>query len=210
VNEQNSSQPSLIRQSLPRPSVPPFNNGRHDLTHTAADYHAFTASAGNVPNHRSILDNPANQKPIPSQQPLLTLTRPDNTIISQSLPNNSHNISSILLSPILSDALKINPPHQFSFTATNGPNPKQPINPINRPVKSNPNQKITRTGPTRTEAKLDPNRPTPDPTQQLSVSMEVQTEKKRRRDDGKEKEEVPTVIQHFLTAGPGSQDCRDQ
>jgi hypothetical protein len=40
--------------------------------------------------------------------------------------------------------------------------------------------------------------------------MEIQTEKKRRREMEKEKEEHPTVIQHFLTAGPGSQDCRDQ
>jgi hypothetical protein len=40
--------------------------------------------------------------------------------------------------------------------------------------------------------------------------MEVQAEKKRRRDNEKEKEEDSTVIQHFLTAGPGSQACRDQ
>jgi 14-3-3 protein epsilon len=211
VNDHNSSQPNLIHQSLPCPSVPQVINGQHNLTLTNADSHAINVSAGNVSyHHHTSFDNPANQKSIPPQQPLLTLTGPDNTIISQSLPINSYNNSSIMLSPILSDALKTIPPNQFSFNATNGPNPKQPITSINRPIKSNPNQKITRTGPTRTGAKNDPNRPTPNPTQQLSVSMEVQTEKKRRRDDGKEKEEAPTVIQHFLTAGPGSQDCRDQ
>jgi hypothetical protein len=32
--------------------------------------------------------------------------------------------------------------------------------------------------------------------------MEIQTEKKRRREE--------EALQHFLTAGPGSQACRDQ
>jgi hypothetical protein len=39
--------------------------------------------------------------------------------------------------------------------------------------------------------------------------MEVQGEKKRRRED--EKSAVHNgETEHFLTAGPGSQDCRDQ
>jgi hypothetical protein len=40
--------------------------------------------------------------------------------------------------------------------------------------------------------------------------MEVQSKKKRRRDNEKEKEDDSIVIQHFLTAGPGSQAWRDQ
>jgi 14-3-3 protein epsilon len=210
ADDQNPSRPTLIPQSLTCPSVPSFNTGRQDLTHSTAVYPAFTASAGNSSTNRMILANPANQKPNSPQQPILTLNGPDKPIIMQSLHNNNHNNSSITLSPILSDALKITPPHQFSFNATTGPNPHQLVNPLTRSAKANPNQNLTRTGPTRTGAKHDSNRPVPDPTQQLSVSMEVQTEKKRRRDDGKEKEEVPNVIQHFLTAGPGSQDCRDQ
>jgi hypothetical protein len=47
-------------------------------------------------------------------------------------------------------------------------------------------------------------------SQHPPTAMEVQSEKKRRRDNENEKEEVPTVTQHFLTAGPGSQACRDQ
>jgi hypothetical protein len=78
--------------------------------------------------------------------------------------------------------------------------------PITRTAKNNNTSlKYTRTGP-----KLDPNRLKKDPNQHLPESMEVQAEKKRRRDNEKEKKEDSTVIQHFLTAGPGSQACRDQ
>jgi hypothetical protein len=41
--------------------------------------------------------------------------------------------------------------------------------------------------------------------------MEVQTEKKRRREEEKkESDDNSNLTQHFLTAGPGSQACRDQ
>jgi hypothetical protein len=39
--------------------------------------------------------------------------------------------------------------------------------------------------------------------------MEVQGEKKRRREDDKNQVNDEET-EHFLTAGPGSQDCRDQ
>jgi hypothetical protein len=41
--------------------------------------------------------------------------------------------------------------------------------------------------------------------------MESQTEKKRRREDDKSvNNEKSQMMEHFLTAGPGSQACRDQ
>jgi hypothetical protein len=40
--------------------------------------------------------------------------------------------------------------------------------------------------------------------------MEAQIEKKRRRDNEQDSENTSSVTQHFLTAGPGSQACRDQ
>jgi hypothetical protein len=41
--------------------------------------------------------------------------------------------------------------------------------------------------------------------------METQSEKKRRREEGKKViEGSHEQIQHFLSAGPGSQACRDQ
>jgi hypothetical protein len=40
---------------------------------------------------------------------------------------------------------------------------------------------------------------------------ESQTEKKRRREEEKTTNiETSQITEHFLTAGPGSQDCRDQ
>jgi hypothetical protein len=40
--------------------------------------------------------------------------------------------------------------------------------------------------------------------------METQTEKKRRRGNEQEKDDDASIVQHFLMAGPDSQDCRDQ
>jgi hypothetical protein len=41
--------------------------------------------------------------------------------------------------------------------------------------------------------------------------MEVQLERKRRREEKlEEKKEQSGLHKHFLSAGPGSQDCRDQ
>jgi hypothetical protein len=213
----NSNRPTINIQSLPCPPLVPLASPNRQGQMIASP--AFTARVENNGNRHSD-EISITQQLTSVQQPLLSLTALDNPLIHQSLPNNSiinHSLphqnqppTSYTLSPIITETLKIIPSQQFSFNATNEPIHKQPLNLTSKPSKNNPTHKLTRTGPTRTEAKLDPNRPTPDPTQQLSVSMEVQTEKKRRRDDGKEKEEVPTVIQHFLTAGPGSQDCRDQ
>jgi hypothetical protein len=215
----NSSRPRANLQSLPCPPfVPSFISSRQDLVHipfslpidrptitASTEFGASQPSHGNVITHQSTI----------SHQPLLTINAPDKhlithslPIINQSLPHHSQPIPSYSLSPIITDALKTIPSNHFSFTATSGPTPKQPINPITNSVKSNPAHKLTRTGPTRTRTKHDPTKP--DPTQNLTAAMEVQTEKKRRRDIEKEKEDDATVIQHFLTAGPGSQDCRDQ
>jgi hypothetical protein len=180
---------------------------------------AFTACVDN--NENQCRNEISTMQQLTSvQHPLLSLTAIANPLIHHSLPNNSiinHSLphqnqppTSYTLSPIITETLKIIPSQQFSFNATNEPIHKQPLNLTSKPSKNNPTHKLTRTGPSRTGPKHDPNRPKPDPTQKISVSMEAQTEKKRRREDGKEKEEVPTVIQHFLTAGPGSQDCRDQ
>jgi hypothetical protein len=41
--------------------------------------------------------------------------------------------------------------------------------------------------------------------------MEAQSEKKRRREDKNQSEKNDEELtQHFLSAGPGSQDCREQ
>jgi hypothetical protein len=60
----------------------------------------------------------------------------------------------------------------------------------------------------------------PNPTQPLTKplsesekldDMETQSEKKRRRDEEtSDNNDQSQATEHFLTAGPGSQDCRDQ
>jgi hypothetical protein len=49
----------------------------------------------------------------------------------------------------------------------------------------------------------------PEKTQKEQTDMEVQSEKKRRRDDATSLNSS-MASQSFLTAGPGSQVCRDQ
>jgi hypothetical protein len=171
---------------------------------------AINTSTENTIDQRIILGIPNGQSTIPTQQPKSIIISPDNNITPQSLPNNIPPFTSLTLSPTINNTLNRCPPNQFSFTASNRPNFKQPNSQPIRPIKTNPHQKLNRTGHTRTRNKPDLSKPDPNPTQQQQDSMEIQTEKKRRREMEKEKEEHPTVIQHFLTAGPGSQDCRDQ
>jgi hypothetical protein len=52
---------------------------------------------------------------------------------------------------------------------------------------------------------------TPKPNHDNAVDMEVQTEKKRRREEKNQSEKNgDELTQHFLSAGPGCQDCREQ
>jgi hypothetical protein len=155
-----------------------------------------------------------NQSEI-NQQPLLTINAPDNTLITQSLPiitqsvpHQSQPITAYTMPPVITDALRTIPSNHFSFNATIGPTPQQLMNPLTHPIKTNPTQKITRTSLTRSKTKQDPNKT--NPTQNQAAAMETQTEKKRRRGNEQEKQEDVSIVQHFLTAGPGSQDCRDQ
>jgi 14-3-3 protein epsilon len=196
------------------PLVPLVNPIRQEMAHNATSstfpHTEINTNTNLEVNQRMIQGNSLTHQPVSKNQPLLTLNVPDNSIISQSMPKNNQPTSSFTISPIINDALKNIPSHQFSFNASSGPNPIQHTNPVTRPIKNNPNHKLTKPGPTRTGSKPGPNRPTTNPNHTLSESMEVQAEKKRRRDNEKEKEDDSIVVQHFLTAGPGSQACRDQ
>jgi hypothetical protein len=108
-------------------------------------------------------------------------------------------------------------------------NPSIPLNIKNRKQlmthKTQPTRKLTRpvTDMTRTQLAPNPtgpvlNQPRPDPITQLDqmnrpavADMEIQTEKKRRREEKKcsDKNEE-AANQHFLSAGPSSPDCREQ
>jgi hypothetical protein len=130
-------------------------------------------------------------------------------IIDQLMPNNSLIFNS---QPNTQTPQKLLP---TNHKASRGPH-KQ--NPVTRP------SKINRPEPSNTQSRPDkkskPSKPTHDPKQNpipgdlmlnVTQNLEVQGEKKRRRED-----EAATVDKNsegadsFLMAGPGSQDCRDQ
>jgi hypothetical protein len=146
-------------------------------------------------------------------QKAITITNPGTEIHKfQSLPNQAFAFSS--------QPVNNKPPKQTQpiKPVTRGPNNK-----LTTRTKSNttltrlslPDPTITQSKPdikkpkitmTETNPTLNPNKIA---TNQEKVDMEVQGEKKRRRED--EKSAVNNEgTEHFLTAGPGSQDCRDQ
>jgi hypothetical protein len=85
--------------------------------------------------------------------------------------------------------------------AQNEPNPSQyATQAVNPPLDSPTNT------PTHTEQGKNNNE-----TLKGVADMEVQLERKRRREEKlEEKKEQSGLHKHFLSAGPGSQDCRDQ
>ncbi|WJX56046.1 hypothetical protein P8452_41743 [Trifolium repens] len=203
-------------QSLACPStVPSASTNRHEMAHILINQPIANPSSNilntDTSNAHQLTKSQSNELQLLALQgPIQNITAPDKTLNNQLLPNNNHPPTSITLSPIITDALKQNPIHQFSFTASNAPNNNPANNPNNRTTKINPNQKLTRTSHTRTGTKPDPAKHVLSLNQTSPVTMEFQTEKKRRRDEEKEINDTLTVTQHFLTAGPGSQACRDQ
>jgi hypothetical protein len=149
-----------------------------------------------------------NLSPTPSQpnndQLQHMINTPDNTITAQSFPNNYLAVPSPTFTQNVVES--INQP--FSFTSPAVAHLKHINNPLNRTVSLKPNQKINRSALTlnRTGTTKNPSNPNLN-LNRNSEAMDLQTEKKRRREDEK-KDTVST--QHFLSAGPGSQACRDQ
>jgi hypothetical protein len=214
----NQNRQNINQQSLQYPTlVPSATHNRHSMTHSAftqpLPVPAITAPTDNLNNNNNslVFRNGVEQPAHLIHKPQPNIHMSDNQLNDQSLPNNHQPFPSITLSPIITEALNKNPT-QFSFTANSIPSLKQPINPITRTIKHNPTHKHTRTGPSlnRTGPNPDPSKPVADMHVIMPVSMETQTEKKRRRENEKETDDNSNLTQHFLTAGPGSQACRDQ
>jgi hypothetical protein len=210
-----SNRPVINQHSLSGPSlVPSMTTNRHDLAHPMITQlipvPAITASAENKTSHHLIISQPANQHLNPPPHLMPNSYVPDNTINNQSLPDNNNSSTSLTYSPIITAALNHNPTQLFAFNANPIPNLKHAFTPGTRPgknnlnLKNNPNHKNNRTGNilTQPSPKIDPTMLSLN--QNPSVSMDVQTENENEID------ETSVVNQHFLTAGPGSQACRDQ
>jgi hypothetical protein len=114
-----------------------------------------------------------------------------------------------------SQPLPVAPQPSKHSTHTKNPRAQPNKNNTNRTgpaPKSNPNPTLTRP---EKKPKIITIRPEPNPNSsepnQNQEDMEKLCEKKRRRDDEKiENGGTQQNMEHFLTAGPGSQACRDQ
>jgi hypothetical protein len=86
---------------------------------------------------------------------------------------------------------------------------KKPTRPDPYTNQTYPNFNLTNTTATTTRTELGP--VIPNPTRDSAVDMDSHTEKKRRREEKRQADNNDEESnQHFLSAGPGSQDCREQ
>jgi hypothetical protein len=129
---------------------------------------------------------------------------PTSSVNNSSLPNNNLVFNSQSKQTV---PLKTNN-RTFSITHRTQPTKK--------PIRPDPQMTRLQMNPNQTEPVLSLNRTgsgpvTPKPNHDNAVDMEVQTEKKRRREEKNQSEQNDgELTQHFLSAGPGSQDCREQ
>ncbi|PNY14983.1 hypothetical protein L195_g011673 [Trifolium pratense] len=177
----------------------------------------YQPSSQNVTNSLTI--NPIVQPSLSNNNLPHNTSPANNTSSRQLLANNTLAATSLNLSPLITDAINHNP--TFSFQSSPMAHLSQINKPMNRTIKSSLTLKLNpptspnpnRTAPknTPTEPKKNPDGPNPTLIQNPTEAMETQTEKKRRREENnKEIEGNFGTIQHFLSAGPGSQACREQ
>ncbi|XP_045788287.1 uncharacterized protein LOC123883507 [Trifolium pratense] len=153
-----------------------------------------------LPNHNlpqpSLLNN---------QPPLQNLSIPDNIINAQLLPNNNLTVPPLSFTPKITDAIN----KSLSFTSPAMAHLDKLDTKVNRAIQLKLNHKPNRTQSNlnRTSLTNNPNEQNPSMNRNNTEAMEIQLEKKRRREEDKKETESN---QHFLSAGPGSQACRDQ
>jgi hypothetical protein len=152
--------------------------------------------------------------PISHQNRPITINFPETAASSsQLLPNQTLTFSSqpvIKVPPKITSSNKKHtrgPSHAISNRPKNNPaltqiNLPDPKITQTKPENKKPKTNITKINPTQNPADANPT--------QEKEDMEVQGEKKRRREEERSVTIVNNEeIEHFLTAGPGSQDCRD-
>ncbi|WJX95355.1 hypothetical protein P8452_76684 [Trifolium repens] len=129
---------------------------------------------------------------------------PNNPINSSLLPNNS---------PIFTTQSKITAPikqkTRKDLNITRTQHLKKPARPD--PILNQPDPNFKPNTPTSSLTRTDPNPASANPTHDNAVTMDSHTEKKRRREEKAQADNNDEDShQHFLSAGPGSQDCREQ
>jgi hypothetical protein len=214
ISKQNHSLTIDDRYISPATQFPkPFNSSPNTLHAHASSSHsqhkpAFISPTFQISNAFSTSHTADN---ILTPYPLL-----NSPIIISQPETDTHNSQSF--------------PHQI-MTFTSQPDPQHSILKTTRSARANSkNLSVTRTittpmpdpilTRTRPEKKTKQTITMPKPTQPLTkpspeteklVDMETQSEKKRRREEETSvNNDQSQATEHFLTAGPGSQDCRDQ
>jgi hypothetical protein len=163
-------------------------------------------SLGNPFPLKSVTELPSPYlQSIPNNSLSYQLPIPSDLINKSLLPNNS--------SPIFSAQTKITAPLKQKTRKELNLVKTQPTKKPTRPdlkltqIYPNPN-------PITTSPSLNPTGPEPaipNPIRDSAVDMDSHTEKKRRREENRQIDSNDEDSnQHFLSAGPGSQDCREQ
>jgi hypothetical protein len=166
-----------------------------------------------------------------STDPTPIITTADN--LKLIVPSNNTPSTTTINSPIITpqhftktSTTISSPNHSFTFnsqptlialsaTSSNPTNENHRITPnpliARNPIKHGLDPKMTRPIQPKKSKNYPPKtKPSgPEKTQKEQTDMEVQSEKKRRRDDATSLNSS-MASQSFLTAGPGSQACRDQ
>jgi hypothetical protein len=140
----------------------------------------------------------------PNQSQSHLLPIPNNIINSSLLPSNS---------PIFTTHTKITAPIKQK-TRKNLISAR--TQPSKKPTHSDPNSNHlypspNPINPSNSLIRTDPDPTMLNPTRGSAMDMETITERKRRREEKKQADNIDEDSnQHFLSAGPGTQDCREQ
>jgi hypothetical protein len=147
--------------------------------------------------------------PIPNlNQSLHCINAPDKAIMGKSLTNKDKANPSITVSPFITE--KINQLSNFSFQSPALTHPNKIKTQLTRPINPNPTQNQITSKKKNSDPENNPRELTHVPNQYPHEAMEIQTEKKRRREeDNKGIDGSSESNQHFLSAGPGSQACQE-
>ncbi|PNY14674.1 hypothetical protein L195_g011358 [Trifolium pratense] len=206
INEMQAHSSNLTlknKNSSPNQIItdPTLNNAAIKIQNTTAQPFIFADNLSNLfPNINSPIMTNHHSSPIIINRPVTG----NNNI--QSLP---HQLLTFNSQPLIKD-----PPiaqHAFPKTSRASTSKKAPTRPVQTTI-AEPNQH--RPSPEKKPKYLtDPTQKQPEPTmtQTTTVDNEAQSEKKRRRGEDQADNQVTLKeAEHFLTAGPGSQACRDQ
>ncbi|WJX92919.1 hypothetical protein P8452_74499 [Trifolium repens] len=200
------------------------NHVETDKNNSAA--HHYLGTSNRQPDKQELLCIETSIK-----QPSIDVPFPSKSVTDlpplywQSSPNQSQShllpVSNKIINPLL---LPNNSPIFTTHTKIDVPT-KQKTRKDLISTRTHPSNKPTRSGPILTQicpspnpinpsnslTRTDPDPTMPNPTRDSAMDMETNTERKRRREEKTQADNNDEVsTQHFLSAGPGSQDCREQ